>query len=64
MVNKYYDYRNENFSPNRLQVAIDFSQSDVINNHHEVNADIDEIQAELVSFQKVDQAQRAYRTKI
>ncbi|MHA1188724.1 MAG: hypothetical protein ACTSSK_18070 [Candidatus Heimdallarchaeota archaeon] len=64
MANRYYDYRQENFSPNRLQVAIDFSQSDVINNHQEINADRDEIQAELVSFQKIDQAQRVYRTKI
>lgn len=64
MANKYYDYRTENFSQNRLPIAIDFSQSDVINNHEEINADRDEITAELVSFQKVDQAQRSYRTKI
>jgi hypothetical protein len=63
MVNKYYDFRQENFSPNRLQVAIDFSQSDVVNIHHEGNAEKDEMQAELVSFQKVDRAQKVYRTK-
>ncbi len=64
MANRYNDYRQENFSPNRLQVAIDFSQSDVVNSHQEINADRDEIQAELVSFQKVDRPQRTYRTKI
>ncbi|MHA1124678.1 MAG: hypothetical protein ACTSO7_03520 [Candidatus Heimdallarchaeota archaeon] len=64
MTNKYYDFRQENFSHNRLPVAIDFSQTDVMNKNYEVNTDRDEISAELVSFQKVDQAPRSYRSKI
>ena len=64
MTNKYYDYRTESFSPNRLPIAIDFSQTDVMNKYQQQETSSDELAAELVSFQKVDQAPRPYRTKI
>ncbi|MFW9923764.1 MAG: hypothetical protein ACFFDW_10815 [Candidatus Thorarchaeota archaeon] len=58
------NYSNQNYPTERLQVGIDFSKTDVINDPTNLNDVSEDIQAELVNFNRVDKIIRPEKSKI